>query len=228
MGRLCRPAEEAPKGSFTGSRTLRLPPPHPAWSGIVAVALATLLAVGCCSLSRGSSGVAPGSDGAGVAPIASERAVADAPAPQAAPRTASTPGVPANRALPSAVEPRQIIRSGTADLEVRSVVDAFEAVRRIAAAAGGTVADSTYTGAGKEQSARLTLRVPARFDDVVARLREVALEVRSITTGSRDVTEEYTDVEATLRSLRAVEAQYMQLLGRASSIADTSCRCRTA
>ena len=65
------------------------------------------------------------------------------------------------------------------------------------------------------------MRVPSeRFDDVLARLREIATEVRSVTTGSSDVTEEYTDIEATLTNLRAVELQYTELLGRASTIGD--------
>ncbi len=131
------------------------------------------------------------------------------------------PAPPTDAPLPTFGEGRQIIRNGSADLEVRSVTEAFTAVQQIAASVNGTVADSSYTGTAEAQRAQITIRVPvARFDEVLSRLRDIATEVRSVSTGSSDVTDEYTDVEATLTNLRAVEGQYMQLLGRATTIGD--------
>jgi hypothetical protein len=168
----------------------------------------------------GTSSVAP------VAPGGEKVAVDAGPATQSAPGASGAaprvvpPGA-ADAPLPTVGEGRAIIRNGSADLEVASVADAFERVRQIATGAGGTVAESSYAGNGSQQSAHLKLRVPVdRFGEVVAKLREIAVEVKSITTGSTDVTDEVTDVEATIRNLRAVEAQYVQLLSRAGSIAD--------
>ena len=49
------------------------------------------------------------------------------------------------------------------------------------------------------------LRVPAeRYDAVVAELRGIAKEVRSISMQPRDATTEVADVEATIRNLRAI------------------------
>lgn len=148
----------------------------------------------------------------------SNGATARAPEPAGAPSFGAG-GTGAD--LPSLDAGRAIIRTGSVDLEVRSVVDAFEQVRVIATGAGGFVSDSTFMGGGKNQAARLTLRVPAdRFGEVVTRLRELAVEVRAISTNSRDVTGETSDLEATLRNLRAVETQYAQLLSRANTIGD--------
>ncbi len=195
----------------------------------LAVAAASLLAglalAGCSSgLSRDSLGTSS-SGGAAVAPERSAQSVAPATdsaggaaSPGKSAPSATSGGAP-EAPLPTAGEERRIIRNGSADLEVKSVADAFEAVRQVATAAGGTVADSNYTGSGEEQSGSLTLRVPVdRFGDVLAKLREVAVVVHSISTGSNDVTDEYTDIEATIRNLRSVEAQYTTLLGRASTI----------
>lgn len=116
---------------------------------------------------------------------------------------------------------RSIIRTGSVDIEVRSVTDAFEQVRTIATGAGGFVADSSFVGGKENQIGRLTLRVPAdKFGDVVTQLRGLAVEVRSTSSNARDVTGETSDLEATLRNLRAVEAQYTTLLTRAGSISD--------
>ena len=51
----------------------------------------------------------------------------------------------------------------------------------------------------------VTIRVPTeRFGDVIAQLQKAAVEVRSVTTNSKDVTDEVTDVEATPRGVSEV------------------------
>ena len=127
---------------------------------------------------------------------------------------------------------RTIIRNGSVALEVESVDEAFESVRSVAVANGGFVADSSFYGGDpiydedgnvleRPRFASLTMRVPAeRFEQVVSELRALAIEVTSISTSSQDVTGEVTDLESELRNLRAVEAQYLELLGRANAIGD--------
>ena len=123
--------------------------------------------------------------------------------------------------LPSIDAGRTIIRSAGVDLEVAVVADAFEQIRQLATGFGGYVGDSTFSGTGEYQTAYLTIRVPAeRFGDALAQLRGLATEVLSISTSARDVSEEYSDLEAALRNLSAVEARYVDLLGRAGSIGD--------
>ena len=125
---------------------------------------------------------------------------------------------------------RTIIRDGSVVLEVESVTTAFDAVRTLAAANGGFVAQSSFAGdfgtdddddTPRYAYGSLTLRIPAeRFDRVVADLRSLAVRVLSASTSSQDVTGEVTDLESDLRNLRAVEAQYLELLGRASAVND--------
>ena len=116
---------------------------------------------------------------------------------------------------------RTIIRSGSLDLHVEEVDTSYHRVQQIATSAGGFVADSTFTGSDDQQRATLTVRVPAdRFQSVVDELRDLAIEVRSVSTSAQDVTEEVTDLQSTLRNLRAVEAQYIELLSRANEIRD--------
>jgi hypothetical protein len=116
---------------------------------------------------------------------------------------------------------RQIIRSASIGLEVDSVTTSFDDVEAIALGAGGFVADSSFFGRDEERSAQLTLRVPAaEFGDVMTQLRRLAVEVTSINTSAQDVTEEFTDVEAQLSNLLAVEARYLQLLSEARGITE--------
>ena len=123
---------------------------------------------------------------------------------------------------------RTIIRNGYVSLEVESVGRAFEAAQALAAMHGGYVADSSFSGdLGDDDEeerfvyANLTLRIPAdRYDRVIDDLRELALSVLSISTNTQDVTGDVTDLESDLRNLRAVEAQYLELLGHATEVGD--------
>lgn len=114
-----------------------------------------------------------------------------------------------------------MIRTGSMDLVVRSVQDAVQSARDATSALGGFVSDSSLSGSGDQQTAQMSLRVPSnKLDDAIARLKGLAVEVRTASTSSRDVTEEVTDIEASLRNLRSVEAQYTQLLGRGTNVND--------
>ena len=123
---------------------------------------------------------------------------------------------------------RTIIRNGYVSLEVDSVGRAFEAAQALAATHGGYVADSSFSGdLGDDDEgerfhyANLTLRIPAdHYDRVVTDLRALALRVLSVSTNTQDITGEVTDLESDLRNLRAVEAQYLELLGHATEVGD--------
>lgn len=127
-----------------------------------------------------------------------------------------------NSAAPIAdVLGRQVIRNGSMDLRVEDVAATFDQARGVIEQAEGYLSGSTFTGHDDSQWARFTARVPSeRFDQVVADLRKLAIKVDSVSTGSQDVTEEYTDLEASLRNLKAVEQQYLTLLGEASDIGE--------
>jgi hypothetical protein len=203
---------------------------------LVSVVFATACGGGLGEDGRGetSSTIAPSSGAAGSMPPGDavgpdsgyaqgeSKAMPGASAPNAAPTDAQTS---------EDILGRTIIRNGSIELQVESVADAYDRVTAIAASAGGYVQEGSFFGGStlpvsdsvvrEERSARLVLRVPAeRYDEVVANLRGIAKEVRAIGMQTRDVTGEVTDLDATLRNLRAVEAQYVQLLGRAQAIND--------
>ena len=162
---------------------------------------------------RGSASAGAAMDLPGGAAVAESKRAASAPG------AAPMPGVQA----PAAADTlgRKIIRNGSMDIEVESVAGAFDRVGAIASGAGGYVSESSFFGSEQSRGARLTLRVPAgRYDEVLANLRGIAKEVRSVSSQTQDVTGEVTDLQAALRNSRAVEAQYLELLGRAQGVGD--------
>jgi len=80
----------------------------------------------------------------------------------------------------------------------------------------GAIAPPRPVPAG--QAANLTLKVPAAdFDAAMDRLRALGTPL-SEQVSTQEVTEEYVDLDAQVRSLEAVEAQYLRLLERAQRI----------
>lgn len=114
---------------------------------------------------------------------------------------------------------QRIIKTGELTLEVDDVGTALAAVRSLAQQVGGYVGGSQ---AGTvEQSATLTLRIPAdRFEETLARLRELGGTVVGESTREEDVTAQVVDLEARIDNLTASEASYRALAERATAVDD--------
>lgn len=116
---------------------------------------------------------------------------------------------------------RKIIRNGSLNLLVNDVDQSTQTITSIATAAGGFVEKATQTNTGGH-SASITVRVPAqKLDQAMADVKRLATIVDNESVEVRDVTREYIDVDAHLRNARAEEAQYLQILKRATTIKDT-------
>jgi len=158
---------------------------------------------------------------AGCAAEAPEGAVAPpAPAAEDAPSKTEQYRGGEGQAYDADIE-RKIVKTGYLTLEVDDVPEAMNGVAVVARELGGYVVSSNKHGDEGETFGRVTFRVPAeRFDEAFARLRQLAVDVPYESTDSRDVTEEYTDLEAQLRNLEATEVQYLALLSKAETVED--------
>ncbi|MGE0134623.1 MAG: DUF4349 domain-containing protein [Dehalococcoidia bacterium] len=188
-------------------------------AGIGLISGLMLLAVVGCSGSREQTG---GAESGSAAPP--ETAARDSGAlPLSGPvesRGASGDGAAAAAAVADALG-RKIVRNGSLTLEVESVTTAYDEVGAVAARLGGYVADGSYAGVDERRTGRLIVRVPAdSYDQAVRELRGLAKHVSAASSSTQDVTGEVTDLDAALRNLRAVEAQYVTLLTQARTIQD--------
>ncbi|MBI4570861.1 MAG: DUF4349 domain-containing protein, partial [Chloroflexi bacterium] len=113
---------------------------------------------------------------------------------------------------------RKIVQSTSVDLGVEEVGRSFQEIIRVAETNGGFVASSAFSNVDDEQIADLTVRVPAgSYQDVLAAVRAMG-EVSKESSDANDVTEEYTDLAARLRTLEASEQRYLALLAQARTI----------
>ena len=115
---------------------------------------------------------------------------------------------------------RKIIQSTSVDIRVEDVGFNFQEIIRIADTEGGFVVSSTFSNVDDEQVADLTIRVPGdRYQDVLIQIRRMG-EVARESSDANDVTEEFTDLQARLRTLEATERRYLALLGEADGIGE--------
>jgi hypothetical protein len=113
------------------------------------------------------------------------------------------------------------VQTASIRLQVKEVGASFEEVNRIATAAGGFLASSSFSYQNDQQIASASIRVPAaRHQEVLSELRRLGARVDSETSNASDVTEEYSDLSARLRNLEATEAQLLTFLSQARNVGE--------
>ena len=152
--------------------------------------------------------------------FALEQSVMAAAAPVAAPEAQfaddEDAGLDVEVALVS--QQRIIVRTVDMELEVTDVLSAIDDVAVLAQEQGGWVVSSDRS---QRQHGFISIRVPAELlDDIILQLRDMAVEVESEFTTSRDVTDEYVDNTARLRNLEVTQEALISLLDREGDIED--------
>lgn len=181
------------------------------------------LLVSCSGAGSGAS--APGGTVSRVG--APEPAIADggpaAAVTKGAPTTDQSANRPGGIPVPAAFDPtRALILTASISMRAGDPWSAADRAQSIAKSLGGDVMTLSQSGSGEHRSASMTLRVPAdTFNDALRALRSLSdVEVMSSSIDSKDVTEQFVDLEARLRAKRAEEARYLALLARADKIED--------
>jgi hypothetical protein len=119
-------------------------------------------------------------------------------------------------------EDRKVVRTGVLSLVVDKAEEAARQVQNIAKGAGGFVENlQIYELSEGRKSGSVTVRVPADlFREVMDNIKGLAVNVESETVNAQDVTEQYVDMEARLKNMRAEEGQYQEIMKRAEKVED--------
>lgn len=116
-----------------------------------------------------------------------------------------------------------IIRTVNMTIAVGNVQEVFRQVEQLAGEQRGYISGSQIRQDGDRLTATVTLRVPAdhaTFQGTLERLRGLAERVVDEQSQAQDVTEEYVDLDARLRTLRASEETMLGLLSKATRMED--------
>lgn len=117
---------------------------------------------------------------------------------------------------------RKIIKNGSLSLLVDGVEESAAKIGQLAEDLGGFVSYSyLYEVSADTKGGTITIRVPAdKFKEAFAKARELAQKVEKETVDAQDVTEQFVDLEARLKNLRAVESQYLEIMEKADTVED--------
>ena len=121
---------------------------------------------------------------------------------------------------------RKILRNAELTLEVSDPATSQRKITSIAESLGGFVVLSEskqqHSGEGQQNLfVNVVVRIPAQqFDAALNEIRSQGTSVIQEKTTGQDVTEEYIDLEARIRSQKALESQFLEIMKQANKVAD--------
>lgn len=117
---------------------------------------------------------------------------------------------------------RKVMKNGNLNLQVSNVDDVVSRVNNMVGEFGGIVSDSQLNQlSGGVKGGSLTVKVEVgKFDEAMARFKELAIVVVSENTSGMDVTEQVIDLQAHISNKKAAEATLQSLFERAEKVSD--------
>lgn len=114
---------------------------------------------------------------------------------------------------------RKIIKSGELRFQTRDLAETEKLVLNIVSELGGYISNNNTYSSDDRTTQNITVRVPAeKFDDLLERVSENARKIDYRNIHSQDVTEEFIDIEARLRTKKDLERRYLELLKKATRV----------
>lgn len=116
---------------------------------------------------------------------------------------------------------RKLIKNGDLSFETADVKQTTVAIEAICKELNAYIAGENQNNYGERLQYNQTIRVPAnRFDLLIQRIEPLALKIESKNINTQDVTEEFIDVEARLKTKKELEARYREILKQAKTVQD--------
>ncbi|GAB4283896.1 MAG: hypothetical protein Kow0068_08840 [Marinilabiliales bacterium] len=117
--------------------------------------------------------------------------------------------------------PDKIIKTANISVEVKNYADALKQIKAAINKWGGYISSENENEYGYMISNYLTIRVESKnFENLVNDITVPVEKVVSKSITAMDVTEEFIDIEARLKTKREVEQRYMELLRKSTSVQD--------
>jgi hypothetical protein len=126
---------------------------------------------------------------------------------------------------PAKATERKIIRNAQLQLETDSPEESQQKITAIANNKNGFVITSTQRNTNAKAKGRnsvsMQIRVPAdKFQESLDEIRKTADRVLVETVSGKDVTEEFVDIEARLKTKKALEERFLEIMKTAKTVQD--------
>jgi hypothetical protein len=122
---------------------------------------------------------------------------------------------------PAEVIERKLIRDGRLSFKTKDVKKTREEIEKICKDLAAYISNETQTDYENGLSYSQKIRVPsARFEELIQKIEPLAEHVDNKNIDTKDVTEEFIDVESRLKTKKELEKRYTDLMQKAKSVED--------
>ena len=116
---------------------------------------------------------------------------------------------------------RKIIKEGNVRFETSSAEETRQLIAETVAETNAYLSGEQVNDYGERKEHQVTVRMPAeKFDYFLEKISASADNLESKNVSAKDVTEEYVDIEARIKTKKELEARYAQLLQRAAKVSE--------
>jgi len=116
---------------------------------------------------------------------------------------------------------RKLIKTGILSMQVGDVNESKKKIGDIVSLYKGYLSEERLDNYGDRLNYSMVIRVPAQlYDTMVYFIEQVGEKVESKSVNVQDVTEEFIDTEARLKTKKELEVRYREILGEARTVTD--------
>jgi hypothetical protein len=116
---------------------------------------------------------------------------------------------------------RKLIKTGDIEFETEDLTKTNSKIKKAIKKFGGYIASESEDKYSLKISQKIEIRVPAKnFDKLLKEISKGVKHFDSKNIHVKDVTEEFVDVQARLKTKKELETRYLQLLNKANSVSE--------
>ena len=120
---------------------------------------------------------------------------------------------------PKQSQERKLIKNGTLSFETNDVEKTRKEIEKLYQEFNGYIASENHFNYGERLQHEQEIRIPSQnFDPFIQKLEQLGTKVENKNISTQDVTEEFIDVEARLKTKKDLEARYRELLKFAKKV----------
>lgn len=114
---------------------------------------------------------------------------------------------------------RKVVKNATMSLLVNDVRSAMKQISQQVSAAGGFIVSSNLSSPEEAASATISVRVPTdQLESILGQLRGMSVKVVQESVSGYDVTDQFTDSQARLKTLNDTKAKFEAMLASANTV----------
>jgi len=116
---------------------------------------------------------------------------------------------------------RKLIKNGTLSFETNDIEKTRKEIEKLYQEFNGYLASENHFNYGERLQHEQEIRIPSQnFDPFIQKIEKLGAKIKDRHISTQDVTEEFIDVEARLKTKKDLEARYLDLLKLAKTVED--------